>query len=104
MRTQIEKDSDYATKYALNRGYVTDYNTECPICGKALFVGMGMNEHVNLCMDAAAKKEKEHEIEEDESESDDEDDDIGKKKGQRKVEPLSRDQMIECATKLMTLQ
>ena len=77
---------------------MTDYTTECPICGKHLFVGMGMNEHVNLCMDEKAKMDEEDEEE-------DEDDDISKDMNSNcKVAPMSRDQMIECATKLMTLQ
>ena len=76
---------------------MTDYNTECPICGKALFVGMGMNEHVNLCMDEKAKMQSD--------DDEDEDDDIAAPMKQcQQVAPLSRDQMIECATKLMTLQ
>merc|ERR1711897_19533 len=34
----------------------------------------------------------------------DEDDDIGPKQRKNRVEPMSRDQMIQCASKLMTLQ
>merc|ERR1712228_485647 len=56
------------------------------------------NEHVNLCMDEKATMDADEE----------EDDDIsqGMKEKCKVVPPLpmSRDQMIECATKLMTLQ
>lgn len=106
LRSQVERDSDFATAYALKHGYQINYDFgQCPACGKQLILGNSMNEHVNLCLDEQAKREEmkksgmEHE--------EDEDDDIcfnNNANAKKKVEPLSREQMIECASKLMTLQ
>merc|ERR1719384_270622 len=101
LRSQQEKDSDFAIQYALRHGYVTDYTVQCPSCGEQLLVGTGMNEHVNLCMDGMAKRE---EMKQNNNLSEDEDDDIVDAQNQKKVEVLSREQMIECSKKLMTLQ
>lgn len=106
MRSQTEKDSDFATAYARKHGYVMEYTTECPSCGKRLFLGSGMNEHVNLCMDEMLRRD---EAKQNLLASDDEDEDSdieGNPMGNspKKVEPMSRAQMIECASKLMTLQ
>eukprot|EP01083_Nonionella_stella_P089840 250872_1 len=97
MKSQVELDSDFATEYALKHGYVTDYAVSCPICGQQLLFGTGMNEHVNQCVDESEKKQQENM-------EDDEDDDMNQVNSNSKVEVLSREQMIECASKLMTLQ
>jgi len=102
MRSQTEKDSDFATEYALKHGFVTDYATECPSCGKMLALGSGINEHVNRCMDEVTMKDKEQEM--DGKGDDDEDDDLSSGQVKKAAAPLSRAQMISCASKLMTLQ
>eukprot|EP00483_Globobulimina_turgida_P010331 UN10351 len=56
MRTQLERDSDFAAQYALNHGYVTDYGITCPICNKQCPLGTGMNEHINQCIDEQEAK------------------------------------------------
>jgi len=116
LRSQSEKDHDFATSYALKHGYQIQYDFQCPSCGKQLFLGQSMNEHVNQCLDEQLKKEemKKNAMAHEHEHDDDEDDDIGFDAddetgvrgggGARKIEPLSREQMIECASKLMTLQ
>jgi len=114
MRTQCEKDSDFAAAYAIKHGYTTNYDFgPCPSCGKSLVFGMAMNEHVNKCLDEQIEREKEMKkngggMDNDYYDDDDDEDDdisgIDNKRKIKKVEPMSREQMIECANKLMTLQ
>ena len=66
---------------------------------------MSMNEHANKCLDESMKKE---EMKKNTMMNDhdyDEDDDINPKSNSKpKQGVMSREQMIECASKLMTLQ
>eukprot|EP01084_Bolivina_argentea_P303265 523550_1 len=94
IRIQIQKDSDFANEYAVNHGYVKEYGTKCPICNKALYLGCGMNEHINRCADKQEMKDYDYD-----EDDDDDDDDIN-----NNIKPLNREQMIQCAAKLMTLQ
>jgi len=107
MRSQTEKDSDFAAEYAIRHNYVTDFTTKCPSCGETLILGSGMNEHVNECMDEMIRREEAKKNGVGVMDDEDEDSDIeGNPNGNspKKVGPMSREQMIECASKLMTLQ
>mmetsp|Transcript_10557 Transcript_10557/g.9549 ORF Transcript_10557/g.9549 Transcript_10557/m.9549 type:complete len:396 (+) Transcript_10557:62-1249(+) len=116
MRSAVERDSDFASAYAQQHGYVMEYNFICPVCNKQLTLGQSMNEHINYCLDESMKQDemKKNNQTMNEYDDDDEDDDIkpfksnggnnSNSNSKPNVGVMSREQMIECASKLMTLQ